>query len=648
MSNLDKIRKKLPKIKPPKVPLRNSIFLVSDLFLIVVSVMGSFALRFELGSLFIYYLPQAIRMTILAIIIKPLVYHFIGLYRRLWAYASIREVWLVVAGVTSGSIFLSLAIVVMTSIQATRPGYLGFPRPVLVIDWMLSLLLVGGLRFSFRIVSESRSTTLNGISSGRRKRIAIVGAGDAGALVVREIQKNPQLNLNPICFLDDDTDKQNQQVHGVPVLGTLDDLLRIINVKKIQEVIIAIPTAPGETVRKVASVCRSRHVNFSTMPGIYELIGGKVSVSRLRKVNIDDLLRRTPTHFDERKMGSVLSGNRVLVTGGGGSIGIELCRQIARWGPSALILLGHGENSIFEAVLEMEESFPSLPLFPIVADIRDLDRLSVIFENNQPQVVFHTAAHKHVPLMEVNVEEAITNNILGTRNIVEISETFDVDRFVMISTDKAIRPSSVMGATKRIAELIVLEAAHQTERNYVAVRFGNVLGSRGSVVPRFQRQIEKGGPITITHPDMRRFFMTIPEAVHLVLQATTLGKGGEVFVLRMGEQVRILDLAEDLIRLSGLEPGKDIEIVFTGIRPGEKLSEELWDKWAQFEPTVHPDIVLLNDEDIITDKALENVIEELVHLAREGASSEIVKLLEKTIPGSHISSTPAPDMTSVV
>ncbi len=638
----------LEKINLPKVPLRNSLFLLGDLFFIVVSVIGSFALRFELGSLFVYYLPQAIRMVILALILKPLVYHFVGLYKRLWAYASIKELILVVVGVSVGSIVLSLGVIIMTSVQASQPGYLGFPRPVLVIDWLLSLILVGGLRFSFRLFSESRSTAANGKHSGRSRRVLIIGAGDAGALVVREIQKNPQLQLTPICFLDDDPAKQKQRIHGVPVLGKLSDLLRIIHLKRIQEVIIAIPTAPGNVVRKVADICRARRVGFRTMPGIYELIGGKVSVSRLRNVNIDDLLRRSPKKFDESKVGNVISGKRVLVSGAGGSIGLELCRQIARWGPSALILLGHGENSIFEAVLELEKTFPSIPLFPIVADVRDLDRLTNVFGNTQPQVVFHTAAHKHVPLMEVNVEEAITNNILGTRNLVEISENFDVERFVMISTDKAIRPSSVMGATKRLAEMIVLEAAHRTGRNYVAVRFGNVLGSRGSVVPRFQRQIAAGGPITITHPDMRRFFMTIPEAVHLVLQAASLGKGGEVFVLKMGEQIKILDLAEDLIRLSGLEPGKDIEIVFTGIRPGEKLSEELWDKWAKFEPTKHPDIVLLMGEDIITDKVLNNLVEELLHLAREGESSEIIKLLDEKIPGSQISKTPSPDLTAVV
>jgi FlaA1/EpsC-like NDP-sugar epimerase len=311
-------------------------------------------------------------------------------------------------------------------------------------------------------------------------------------------------------------------------------------------------------------------------------------------------------------------------------------------------MLGHGENSIFETLLEMEENYKTLPQHAVIADIRDIDRLSVIFDNLRPQVVFHTAAHKHVPLMEVNVEEAVTNNILGTRNVVETSLNYDVERMVLISSDKAIRPSSIYGAAKRLSELIVIDAAQRSGHQFSVVRFGNVLGSRGSVVPLFKRQISQGGPITITHPDMKRYFMTIPEAVYLVLQASSMGKGGEVFVLRMGDQVRILDLAEDLVRLSGLKPGTDIDIVFTGIRPGEKLSEELWDKWASYEPTSHPDIVLLADEDLLTGPELIQVVDELVHLAREGDAHAIINILDECIPGAAVSSTPPPDLTSVV
>jgi FlaA1/EpsC-like NDP-sugar epimerase len=638
----------ISKLSVRQAPLRNRLFLLGDIFLIAVAVFASFALRFEFGALFWFYLPQAWRMVVLAILIKPVVYYFFGLYRRLWAYASIRELMLIVVAVTTASIFLSIAVVGMIYYQVSRDSFIGFPRPVLVIDWMLSIFLVGGLRFSSRLIAESRSTAAEGPSGNWYRRVLIIGAGDAGALVAREIQKNPQLNLELVCFLDDDKAKQKLQIHGVPVVGILDDLPRVITRRRIHEVVIAIPTAPGEVVRKVANYCHEKGVPFRTMPGVYELIGGKVSVNRLREVNINDLLRRAPTEIDDRRVGSTLGGKRVMVTGAGGSIGRELCRQIARWGPSALMLLGHGENSVFETLLELENSFPSLPMHPVIADIRDNDRIEAIFAALQPQVVFHAAAHKHVPLMEVNVEEAVTNNVLGTRNVVEVSLTYGVERLVMISTDKAIRPSSVYGATKRLSELLVLDAAHRLERPFSVVRFGNVLGSRGSVVPRFQHQIEAGGPVTITHPDMRRYFMTIPEAVHLVLQAGSMGNGGEVFVLNMGDQIRILDLAEDLIRLSGLEPGKDVEILFTGIRPGEKLSEELWDQWATYEPTEHPDIVLLAKEDIISDEELNQSVEELIHLAREGYPTEIVKRLDRIIPGASVRATPPPDLTSYI
>jgi len=610
--------------------------------MIVVSVLGSFALRLPLGPLFNYYLPQAVWMFSVALIIKPGIYFSFGLYRRVWAYASTRELKLITVAVTTASVAVSLTVILLASLRV----YTGFPRSVLAIDWLLSLLAVGGLRFALRLLAESRST---GVDTQRRgRRVLIVGAGDAGALVVREMQKNPQLNLSPVCFVDDDSSKQKQHIHNVPVEGTLDDIGRLVDARRIQEVIIAIPSAPGRVVRQVTESCRQKGVLFRTMPGIYELIGGKINVGRLREVEITDLLRRAPVQIDENLIGASLSGRRVLVTGAGGSIGRELCRQIARWGPTDLTLLGHGENSVFETLIDLEESFPSLPLHTIIADVRDPDRLANIFNGFSPQVVFHAAAHKHVPLMEANVEEAITNNVIGTRNVVEVALNFEVERLVMISTDKAIRPTSVMGATKRVSELLVLDAAQRSRRAFSVVRFGNVLGSRGSVIPLFKRQIASGGPVTITHPEMKRYFMTIPEAVHMVLQASAMGKGGEVFVLKMGEQIRILDLAEDLIRLSGLEPEKDVEIVFTGIRPGEKLSEDLWDQWARFEPTMHADILRLVDEDILSSQALSRAVNELAYLAGEGDVDGIIHLLDETIPGAAVRSVPPPDLTAVV
>ncbi len=626
-----------------KPNIRNRYVLIVDLLLIAISVLGTFVLRFELGPLFYQYLPFAYWMMAAALVIKPAVYYFFGLYRRLWYYASVEELKLITAAVTTSSALLALVMLLLYSFGVVS-AYL---RSVFVIDWLLALFLAGGMRFTFRLLAESRQNQLatHGV---RTKHVLIVGAGDAGALVVRELQKNPQLNLIPVGFLDDNETKLKQQIHGIPVVGTINELTRVLERQHVDEVIIAIPSAPGRVVRVVADVARLKGVPFRTMPGIYELLGGKVSVSRLREVEIADLLRRQPTRLNDEMIGTALSGKTVLVTGAGGSIGMELCRQIARWGPSLLIMLGHGENSIFEGLLELKDSFPSLNIRPVIADVRDRMRLDCVFAEMNPQVVFHAAAHKHVSLMEVNVEEAVTNNILGTRNLVDTSLAHRVERLVMISSDKAIRPANVMGATKRVAEMLVLDAAYRTGLPYSVVRFGNVLGSRGSVVPIFKRQIAHGGPITITHPDMKRYFMTIPEAVYLVLQAASMGTCGETFVLNMGQQVRIMDLAEDLIRLSGLEPGRDIEIVFTGVKPGEKLSEELWDEGHQFRVTEHPDIFRLDITEPLRGERLEQSVDEVIHLAREGNVTEIIQLLDQLIPGAAVRSEPPPEITTII
>lgn len=629
-----------------KLYLRNRFLFFGDLFLIAVAVFASFALRLELGAQFFYYLPQAYWMLLIALLIKTSVFYNIGMYRRLWVFASTAELKLITVAVTLASLLVAVGVFVLTSIQVSTRNFMGFPRSVLAIDWVLSLILIGGLRLSMRLLAESRET--GDEVNGRTRRVLIVGAGSAGNLVVRELQKNPQLNLYPVCFLDDDSSKQKHQIHGVPVEGTLDELSKVVPSKRIDEVIIAIPSAPGRVVRRVTEACQKSGVAYRTMPGIYELIGGKINVSRLREVDIADLLRRQPAQIDSDLVGLILTGKSVLITGAGGSIGSELCRQVARWGPSDIILLGHGENSIFDSLVELESSFPSLPLHPVIADVRDSSRLYTVFEKHRPQVVFHAAAHKHVPLMEANVEEAVTNNVLGTRNVIDMAISFGVERLVLISSDKAVRPTSVMGATKRLAEMLVIDSAHRSGLAFSVVRFGNVLGSRGSIVPLFKRQIADGGPVTVTHPEMKRFFMTIPEAVHLVLQAAALGKGGEIFVLNMGEQVRILNLAEDLIRLSGFEPDRDIEIVFTGIRPGEKLYEELWEDRSDCTPTPHPEILRLARDEQLSSRDLTKVAGELIYLAREGDSGSILNLLDKVIPGATVSSTPPPDYISVL
>ena len=631
-----KIRSRLP----------NAVVLLADVVITVVAIVAAFALRLE-GDRVTDYIGSLYWMVLISVLVKPVIYYFFGLYRRLWAYASVKELTLISTAVTVASAVFSAVTLILYIARIDVTRILNFPRAILPIDWLLSLVGIGGLRFSIRLLAEGRAAGKKPMPR-KARNVLIIGAGDAGALVVREMQKNPQLGLHPVGYLDDDQTKQRHQIHGVSVIGKLTDLRRVLDRRRVDEVIIAIPSAGGQVVRLVTDICRLKGISFRTMPGLFELIGGKVSVSRLREVDIADLLRREPARIEDQMVGAALTGKRVLVTGAGGSIGREICRQVARWSPQMLILLGHGENSIFEAMLELREDFPTLPVQLVIADIRDKDRIHSVFNDFRPQVVFHAAAHKHVPLMEKNIEDAITNNIIGTKNVVCAASAIGTERLVLISTDKAVRPSSVMGATKRIAEMVVVDAAHRTGHAYSVVRFGNVLGSRGSVVPLFKRQIARGGPVTVTHPEMKRYFMTIPEAVQLVLQTATMGQGGEVYMLNMGQQVRILDLAEDLIRLSGFEPGKDVEIVFTGIRPGEKLSEDLWGDGMEYTKTAHPEIYRAEAEEAIFPADLDKLVEEFHHLACESEASAILHLLDETIPDGKLQATPPVDLTTLV
>ena len=626
--------------------LPNALVLLTDILITIVAIMAAFALRLE-GDRVSDYIGSLYWMVLIGVLIKPVIYYFFGLYRRLWAYASINELTLISTAVTVASAVFSAVMLILYISRIDGNRLLNFPRAILPIDWLLSLVGIGGLRFSIRLLAEGRAASKKPMPR-KARNVLVIGAGDAGVLVVREMRKNPQLGLHPIGYLDDAMAKQKHQIHGVSVIGKLNDLRRVLDHRRVDEVIIAIPSAGGQVVRLVTDICRLKGIPFRTMPGLFELIGGKVSVNRLREVDIADLLRREPARIQDQLVGAALTGKRVLVTGAGGSIGREICRQIARWNPQMLVLLGHGENSIFEAMLELREDFPSLPVQLVIADIRDIPRIQSVFTDFRPQVVFHTAAHKHVPLMESNIEDAVTNNIIGTKNIIRAASAVATERLVLISTDKAVRPANVMGATKRIAEMVVLDTAHRSGFAYSVVRFGNVLGSRGSVVPLFKRQIAHGGPVTVTHPDMKRYFMTIPEAVHLVLQAAAMGQGGEVFMLNMGQQVRILDLAEDLIRLSGLEPGKDVEIVFTGIRPGEKLSEDLWGDGMEYKKTTHPEIFRAEAEETILPDDLDKLVEELHHLARQGEAPAILQLLDETIPDGKIQANPPMDLTSLV
>ena len=602
--------------------MRNRYILAFDLVLIEVAVFCAFALR--LGWFFDTNLPAFELFAIAALLVKPPVFFTFGMYREYWRYASVRELVAVVLAVSSASIALTI-VVIIAVLSARLPG---FPRSVVLLDWLLTLMFAGGVRLSVRIIGESMSQRGRTSTGDSSRRVLVVGAGDAGVLVVREMQRNPQLHLAPLGFLDDDEAKIGKQIHGLRVFGRSDDLERVVRDQRVDEVVIAMPRAAGSVVRAVAEQCRRAGVVSRTMPGVFELLDGNISVSRLRRVEIADLLRREPVETGQSSAG-YLVGKRVLVTGAGGSIGFELCRQIAHAKPSSVVLLGHGENSVFEAEAELTRTFAGIQFASVIVDIRDRDRLLRVFERFKPHVVFHAAAHKHVSLMEANVEEAITNNVFGTINVLNATLFVGAQRFVMISTDKAVSPRGIMGASKRLAEMVVQESARRSGRPLSVVRFGNVLGSRGSVVPILTKQIEQGGPLTITHPEMTRFFMTIPEAVHLVVEAGSMGQG--VFVLNMGQPVRIVELAEDLIRLSGLSPD-EIAIQYTGVRPGERLHESLWDQDATVQPTHNPDVKRVVERDLLSDEALAAAIRRLRGAVEAGDALTIRMVLADVLP----------------
>ena len=467
----------------------------------------------------------------------------------------------------------------------------------------------------------------------------MIGAGEAGATLVREMLRHPETGMNPVGFLDDDRDKRGLTIASVPVLGTMLDLEQAITRHGIDEVLICIPSADGRTVRRI--VDRVHHaapdVPCRTMPALHEVLSGDVQINRIRNVTIDDLLRRPTVELDSVGVMEYLRGKRVMVTGAGGSIGSELVRQICAFEPAELILFGHGENSIYQLERELDVNWPGVLYTSVIAQVQNVVRLENVFQRYRPEVIFHTAAHKHVPLMELNPEEAVFNNVVGSRNLVDLAIHHGVTHFVNISTDKAVNPTSVMGATKRIVEMIVEAASRRAspDQTFVSVRFGNVLGSRGSAVPIFKQQIAAGGPVTVTHPDMVRYFMTIPEASRLVLQASAQGKNGDIYILDMGEPVKVLDLVTDLIKLSGLEPDVDIRIVFTGKRPGEKLYEELMTEREKAAQTEHEKIFVATAHPM-DEQLLERTIEELVEAALHSDGNTIRRLLVERIEGAQL------------
>lgn len=627
--------------------LRNRHFLLLDALILCVTPTLSLMLRVEGAQALETYALPLLLYTAFALVIRLAIFRSLGLYSRYWRYASVDEMIQIVTAVLISTmvivgVFFGVRIPALGICSALEPACT-LPRSIPFIDAMLVLLAVGAIRFSVRAAALH---TQRGRSGRTLQRVLIVGAGEAGTMIAREMNANPQVGLDPIGFVDDDLHKHGTRIRSLPVLGDRNALPYLVEQHKIDQVIIAMPTAPGKAIREVLAICERAGIPAKTMPGMYELLGGQVSVSQLRNIEIEDLLRRDPVATDSVAVQDLLQGRCVLITGGGGSIGGELCRQILRFQPSKLVIVGHGENSVFEIQQELRRTYspvaagnpkrqwqrPQPEIACVIGDIRFAERLRSIFEQHRPQIVFHAAAHKHLPLMEENPSEAITNNVLGTRNVLDASLACDVERFVLISTDKAVNPTSIMGASKRVAELLVHQAAERSRRPYAAVRFGNVLGSRGSVVLTFKQQIAAGGPVTVTDPQMTRFFMTIPEAVQLVLQAAVLGQGGEAFVLDMGEPVRIVDLARDLISLSGLQEGRDIDIVFSGLRPGEKLFEELFVAGEDYQRTAHQKIFIASNASRLAHDGLDRSIEALITAAMNDDEAAIRCGLQSLIP----------------
>lgn len=617
--------------------LRNRHFFLLDCLLFGLTPFLAVEFRcLDICPDFHRYTNQLLIITPVFLLIKVIFMLRNGFYNRFWRYASVDE--LVDIGLILGAATLTQTLVFHGIRFFADTGVDLLPRSLPITEGLLATVLVGLTRFSIRITEEVAIQARYRNKPG--ERVLIAGAGSAGISLLQTIQHDRHLQFTPIGFIDDNPRKQGMRVRGLPVLGNRRNLADIVNKHRINSVLIAMPSASGAVIRDIVQFCQCLGIKTKTLPGLNEILGDTIRLETLRSVKIEDLLRRDPIQTDFHRISSFLKGQRVLITGAGGSIGSELCRQILKCEPTEILLLGHGENSIFlihqelQQILETYHRDPHTPkpiLKTCIADIRFRDRLNHVFATFRPDVVFHAAAHKHVPLMELNVPEAITNNILGTRNLVDAALLAGVEHLVMISTDKAVNPTSVMGVSKRVAEMLVLRAAQQTQRAFVVVRFGNVLGSRGSVIPTFLQQIAAGGPITITHPEIRRFFMTIPEAVQLVLQASVLGHGGEVFTLDMGDPLKILHLAEDLIRLSGYQVNQEIKIVFTGLRPGEKLFEELFISGENYQKTKHEKILIATNASQFVAPDLDAGIHALLGAAQHNDQALIVALLQRLV-----------------
>ena len=578
------------------------------------------------------------QMLPIILAVKIVCFYFFDLYRGMWRYTSITDLFNIIKA-SSISSFLIISLILF-SIR-----FVGFARSVFVIDWCLTILFISGFRLSvrlyFELVSQDKPWRIVAQAlfwplkknHADSKNLLIIGAGNCGEKIFREIRDNAGLRCNVVGFLDDHSAKLGMKIHGIPVLGIIKDIDVVADSVRAEEALIAIPSASSRQMRRIVGYCKKSGIKFKTMPSMGELIDGRVTINAIREVAYRDLLGREVIKLDEARIGAYLSGRRVLVTGAGGSIGSELCRQICRFRPETIVLYERAESPLYELELELKHNFIGIKILPMLADIRDRRQIEKAFEASRPQVVFHAAAYKHVPILELQPWKAIKNNILGTRNLIDMSKRFSVERFVFVSTDKAVRPTNVMGASKRVAEVLVQgeNGSSVSGTRFMIVRFGNVVGSVGSVVPLFRKQITRGGPVTVTHPEVTRYFMTIPESCQLILQAGAMGEGGEIFILDMGTPIKIDDMARDLIRLSGFEPDVDIKIEYIGLRPGEKLSEELITEGEGIIPTTHDKIMVLRGAEYNL-AFVNGKIDKLARLANDQKASEIKAKLREIVP----------------
>jgi FlaA1/EpsC-like NDP-sugar epimerase len=594
-----------------------------DTGLVVAAWWLAFYFRFD-GNVPPRYERLFAATVAIVVVLKLAVFVAMRFYTKWWRFTSLRDLQAIVLATAASSL------IVTAVLSQWRPGdVVAVPRGVLVFDLVLTLTFIGGARFAVRSVIE-RPPRTELVSTGRE--VLICGAGDAGNTLLREMKRNRELGYTPVGLIDDDPRKRRLRVQGTRVRGTRADLPRVLREVHVDEVIIAMPSAPGRVRQEIVEVCRQAGVPCTTLPGLPELITGDVTVSQLREVRVEDVLGRPPVQIDFARVARYLNGRSVLVTGAGGSIGRELCRQVAAIGARRLVMVDHAENNLFEVDMALRERGHSGLLVPVIADCKDEVAMERVFASERPEIVFHAAAYKHVPMMELNPLQAIANNAIGTDVLASLAERYAVDRFCLISTDKAVEPKTVMGASKALAERVVEERGAASRTRFAAVRFGNVLGSSGSVLPIFQRQIEEGGPVTVTHAEMTRFFMTIPEAVQLVIEATGIAEGGDIFVLDMGEPVRIMDLAERMIELSGHEPGRDIAIEVVGIRPGEKLHEELFNVDEEVTPTRYGKIMRATRPALDPD-ALRRGLEELRARVADGRPEPVVDALWSALRG---------------